>query len=520
VSSNPIALNIGSPNINAVRHVDGTKFTNIAAAVADLGSGGGMVVTPPGYTETITSSITLGNGTNGVILVLGANTNLTIDIRDVGKSAFVVSNKSGIIGYGPQGTAALTLAGTAQVASVITTAIVTGGGQSSIVLEKITITISGVGTPTVANAGIDLTGINGLVICRDVFVAHIGAIGINIATNATAVAGPMMLDNCWVNGVSATGSRPLVIKVGSHSLLTVQIHGGGYMYPQAGLACIEVNGNTLPNAVEGISIQTYIEDATGAGTIGIKLVDCNAVSIFNTAMNLQGVSPVGIDISQSAAGLTKAIAIFSTQIRGSNASGGVTAVNNHITGEVTGQGDLYVPQYVYTQDGTGTASFPPSISGNLNTVVRNFGDSPMSFTLDSGLSSMQVAQIACRDRGTGEWNFGKGSDNSWFVYDSLNGKTRIDLSQSVSVPTTGALRLLNVDKIAWRNAANSGDLTLGYDGSNNLALSTNTNVGNGAVANVTTPTKGSGGGPATPQSVNRFAEVNINGAVYWIPLMT
>ena len=47
-----------------------------------------------------------------------------------------------------------------------------------------------------------------------------------------------------------------------------------------------------------------------------------------------------------------------------------------------------------------------------------------------------------------------------------------------------------------------------------------TGFGNGAAGTaVTTKLLGTGTGPAAPQTVVQYAEVNINGTIYWIPLM-
>jgi hypothetical protein len=44
--------------------------------------------------------------------------------------------------------------------------------------------------------------------------------------------------------------------------------------------------------------------------------------------------------------------------------------------------------------------------------------------------------------------------------------------------------------------------------------------GNGAAGTaVTTTAKGTGTGPATPQTIVQYAPVNINGTVYYVPLM-
>lgn len=52
-------------------------------------------------------------------------------------------------------------------------------------------------------------------------------------------------------------------------------------------------------------------------------------------------------------------------------------------------------------------------------------------------------------------------------------------SVTATIATTGFLRMARADVIAWRNAANSGNLPLGVDASNNLTFNGNVISGSG-----------------------------------------
>ena len=49
-------------------------------------------------------------------------------------------------------------------------------------------------------------------------------------------------------------------------------------------------------------------------------------------------------------------------------------------------------------------------------------------------------------------------------------KTLYVKSETANISSTGVLRLANGDSIAWRNAANTGDLTLSVNSSNQLVF--------------------------------------------------
>jgi hypothetical protein len=65
------------------------------------------------------------------------------------------------------------------------------------------------------------------------------------------------------------------------------------------------------------------------------------------------------------------------------------------------------------------------------------------------------------------------------------GLTALDLtSQSTNPASTGVLRLANVDTIVWRNAANTGNVTLSVNGSNNLVFEGSVIAAGGTVMSV------------------------------------
>lgn len=118
-------------------------------------------------------------------------------------------------------------------------------------------------------------------------------------------------------------------------------------------------------------------------------------------------------------------------------------------------------------------------------------------------------------------------------------------SPGANPAASGVLRLGSGDSIVFRNNANSGDVALGKNSSDNLTfpnsiqaassiltasaptvsagqlgLGSTSGFGNGTAGTaMTTTTKSTGSGPTTPQTVKQYLQVNLGGTTYWIPMV-
>jgi len=335
----------------------------ISTAISHLPANGGVVITPSGYRETITSQIDLGDGSSkAVTLVLSPDTVITCKITS-GTNCFVVHNASAITSYKVgtlgepplrTGGAAIILDSTANVASIVQNGERTGNGQAYFAIDNVW--LENVSGATVTSC-LDLADVNGQAVIRDTQVLCRGAIGINLTVpNApppppptNPFSGPYALDNVWSNNAGVAGGQPLKVMTSGSSFVSLEINGGGYLNPGDGNPCINIDGSgNATSALRGVRIRTYVQDETSnTGVIGIKLRDVNDVDISGAVIVMQGTNDTGIDISQSNTGRVRAIAVTASEVTGTGTGFGI---NNHITGEQFNGAQQHWLQYYYSAD--------------------------------------------------------------------------------------------------------------------------------------------------------------------------
>lgn len=148
------------------------------------------------------------------------------------------------------------------------------------------------------------------------------------------------------------------------------------------------------------------------------------------------------------------------------------------------------------------------IKGAGSTITSAYG--LLVDSLTSGNTNNYGIYVGAPSGGSGDNQSLRVGGTSW-----MDSSLVITDSGNTTVAASGALRLHNVSgatgAIAWRNAANSADCLLGYDGQNALVLTgvfTSTTIG------------AAGGASAPPASPVTWMRVLLTGTYYKIPLYT
>jgi hypothetical protein len=395
-----------------------------------------------------------------------------------------VKNGSGITGEitgaasgGTSGAFILTYPSTAVLNTFITSDTSFTGGQAYIVLENFF--IYGTPTATVSKAVVNVENVLGQASLKNFYVANFAnTVGVRVASSTGGAGntgtGPLTIDNVWSDGFGNTGAKPCqIIATASKSILPIDWIGGVCNHPGSGLTMFEVNGGGFAGAVRGIKIHTYLENSANGASIGLKLVDVRNVDATGLVCAIQDTDTC-VDISESGANLTTNIHLGN--VYESSPTNGAKTVVNHITGDSLGGAGL--PFYNF--GGEATASVVPfTISGNEvdikdsannsiytffrsgNQLNRNFKDQSTLLTLDFGATAAQHAQLLLSDRGTVQWQVDKGADQSFNVFDQVDGKPRIFFPLIAAVAGSGSLRFGNTEHIGWRDSANGTDHLMG-----------------------------------------------------------
>lgn len=353
------------------------RFPTVVAAVADImanTTAGGVVEICPGHRETFTSQIDLGSTTKTVTLLGHPDVNLTCNVTAGSPSVCLnVHNGSAVMGLnnGSQGTGTggftITLASTASVAAVINTPEGLSGqsGQAYIHLENFFLQGPGSSGGTVSEM-INLEGITGNVHVSNIFIARCNnTVGVRVASNDSNGVGPFVLENVFSDCSHNTGFEPLLITDTDSSgktVLNIDVLGGFYNHPGAGLPNIEINGHGNTTSVRGMRLDTYVENQNPAGgSLNVKIVDASNIDIRALRGIICGnnctAADTLIDISESSA---NSGATSNIHVEQANASCGGNTCNklvNHISGDTLT--NVNVTDYVF--GGDSGASFTPAI---------------------------------------------------------------------------------------------------------------------------------------------------------------
>lgn len=151
-----------------------------------------------------------------------------------------------------------------------------------------------------------------------------------------------------------------------------------------------------------------------------------------------------------------------------------------------------------------------SVSGTANQIASTGGNTPV-LSLTSPVEPPGNVQIPSANVYQISTDTGISRDSAGVV-DIGNG-TAGDKSGSVNAANATLSALLQAATVEITGATPTGTGT-------NLGLGNTTGFGNGAAATpVTTTLLGTGSGPANPQTVVKYLEIDLGGTKYWLPLV-
>lgn len=353
-AGNTLLGNTVASLFNNIVYVDGISNKTIALAQASLAGKSGVIVTPPGYTETFTSGITLGNGTSQsiyllsyapILLTCNVSSGPCITVND--SSGMECSKGSWSLSSTPSLQTGCMLAPAATAS--FTDALTTGTGLIDYYIDGWTINNLLGGTKS--GALLHIAGGGGR---NTAFVSHMDLIWPTTGIGLLEDAGTVHLDTIEVEGDFSTGVRPCVVKPPTSTpIQDVRWTSVTCEHPGVGQRALEVNGNGVTNGVQGFRcFGCRIEGTTSADTTGQALIrDAVSVAFYSPYCATPGgnlSNPYCFEISQSGAGLTEDVAIYDAF----NASGAST---NLVTNLITSRNlNFHQGSYRYGSAATGT----------------------------------------------------------------------------------------------------------------------------------------------------------------------
>jgi hypothetical protein len=376
-------------------------YTTISSAKAALAGKSGVIVIPPGYTETFPTAIALGDGvTQSVYLHAYAPVTLTCNVSSgpcltVNDASSMDCIKGGFsLASGPSlnTTCMLVAAATASFTDVITT----GTGLIDYLIEGWT--VSNLLGGTKSGALLHLAGGGGRNLDH---VSHMDLIWPSTGIGLLQDVGTTILDTVEVEGDFSTGVRPCVVKPPSSTpIQDTRWIAVTCEHPGVGQRALEINGNGVTNGVQGFRcFGCRIEGTTSADTTGQALIrDAVSVAFYSPYCATPGgnlSNPYCFEISQSGAGLTDDVAIYDAF----NAS---PASTNLVTNLITSRNfNFHQGSYRYGSSATGTRidgvlivdgglSFAnPLMLNTAPTISSGFGTSP-SIVFSNGSAVFQI----------------------------------------------------------------------------------------------------------------------------------
>jgi hypothetical protein len=228
----------------------------------------------------------------------------------------------------------------------------------------------------------------------------------------------------------------------------------------------QLNGTTLNNVtVNGVSglttadIPTNITAASylplAGGTLSGALVNSStASSSFLGAFGVGTTSPSDLFALNGAAYFANIAAPTVTTNRLYANSSNLYWAGNLIGGASTGN---------WASDGTNVWRTGGNVgigTTSLTGVLTVEGSAQNKLTLNSNAASQQSA-IDLTDRGTSEWQFGKQTDNSFFLYDSSHATNRLTIDQNGNLALQPASGTTTIGTTITHYGSNTGSIYQG-----------------------------------------------------------
>ncbi len=346
---------------------------------------------------------------------------------------------------------------------------------------------------------------NGVGINLNAYGAEISLFGGSVDSNT--VHGVVLADGAilhanavhWENNPSTTVSY--VYSTGSGSYLDII---GGTAYDVVASGSQSANWFSAGYlTVHGLSLITFGRATSAnifsANTIGFADVVVNDSTLLPNIIYIGG--GAGGSIVTSNPTISAFIPSFGTSSLTLSGTGGASQVlRQSSSGAAVTVGQLAASELTNGTTGSGKVALEtdPTFTGNQTTFQAALG-------VALGQTRWKPAS------GSDQWSIGNkdsgGGDTNDLVYSSFNGSSWAEIFR---------LLLAGGVKAAALIATGATPTGSGTD----LSMGITTGFGNGSAGTaVTTTTKNTGSGPATPQTVVNYLEIDIGGAKYWIPLV-
>jgi hypothetical protein len=413
-------------------------FAKINSAIAALPSSGGTV-DARGFgagIQAVSTQLVIGSSTKPVCLIVDANTQFNISTTGA-IPAIILNNKSSLVAFNSTNATSATfeLTASANVQAILATP------SSSCICYIQGVSFAGNASATVSDSLLLLQYVTDMSTIRNVLIWAFYGVGMHL----NACAGPILIDNCSINGFGNSGAQPVLVTTGpsSESVFGITFLGCSLTHPGPGGLPIVWLDNVVSNrsVLCGVSFVGTQFESINSGDIGILLE------------NVRGVFGVGL---------------------------------------------------TFTDDGTAGAACIKIVQDNGGTVdnvsfLNVFNQGAWTNTIDDTMNSVTVADQAV---------------SSYKIMSSHGVAER----WVGAYGTYGLIAELTTSRFIAPTLAATAATPTGSGST--LSLGNSTGFGNGSSGTaVTTTTKSSGTGPAAPQTIVKYLEIDLGGTKYWVPLM-
>jgi hypothetical protein len=186
--------------------------------------------------QNVSTQLIVGATGNPVNLIVDANTNFTINIKNSTVDAIEVWIDSSIVALGATNSAnnsgTFVLASTAIVKSVIAT-YPQNASETRCYLQGFT--LKGNSGATVSDSLLRLVNVTDMSTFRNLCVWNFYGTGVHIQSVSGQALGPFNFDNCTVDGSGNAGAQPVLVDVGTTTdgiIVGVNFIGGSYTHPE------------------------------------------------------------------------------------------------------------------------------------------------------------------------------------------------------------------------------------------------------------------------------------------------